>query len=109
MITPVLRQRDRPLVPRLEELTNAARCTIRDADVVRVRRGNAADVWELTVRDSEACVVGETLFTLPLSVTRWEDVAGRVFSFLAAVDLAPDCAWEQVRPGRIRGPIRTAA
>ena len=106
MSAPPLRRKHTP-VPRLEDTTADQRRTLADASLVRLRRGNAADVWQLTLRDHDGTVAAESLFTLPLAAAGREDATDRAGSFLAAVDLAPTSAWEQLHPALLRTTIHT--
>lgn len=101
---PALRRRHTP-VPLLEDTTDEQRRALTAVALIRLRRGNAAEVWQLTLRDREGVIAAESLFTLPLAATEWEDAVDRAGSFLAAVDLTIGSNWEHVRPGHLRSTI----
>lgn len=91
---------------RLDETNDETRAGFITAHAVRIRRGNAADVWQITVETRDAAQTAVTLFTLPLGVSRWEEVVDRITSILGAVDLTVEPGWRQIRPGHLAGPIR---
>lgn len=90
----------------LEDITPVERHLITEADATRILVGNAAEVWQLTVKASSVSIVAESLFTLPLGNKAWQVVADRVFSILAAVDLAPEQGWREIRSGHFYGPVK---
>ncbi|MBT2486401.1 MULTISPECIES: hypothetical protein [unclassified Microbacterium] len=93
-------------IPLLEDITPAEHSRITDAEASRVRAGNAAEVWRLTVKTRASTTVAESLFTVPLGDQSAQYVAERVFSILAAVKLGPEQGWREVRAGHICGPVK---
>ncbi|MFJ4225437.1 hypothetical protein [Microbacterium sp. NPDC089695] len=89
----------------LEEMSRADREQVVGGEAARFRVGNAAEVWRLTLMASDATVVAESLFMMPLTDRSIDAVRDRAFSLLACVGLRPSTRWRRTADSRIGGSI----